>query len=133
MLLVYVPLMKTKYFAIGLLIASLLLSGCSLFRPYRAPIDQGRKVTDSTLAQVKPGLKKTQVIYLLGTPNVADPFNKDTWYYIYTYEANYKPRTQYTLVLHFNKQGKLDRVSGNYPSPGQLQQTLVQSTTNTNH
>jgi outer membrane protein assembly factor BamE len=120
--------MKTKYLAIGLLIGSLLLGGCSLFRPYRTPIDQGRKVSDSTLAQIKPGLKKTQIIYLLGTPNVSDPFNKDTWYYVYTYEANYMPRTQYNLVLHFDKQGKLDQVSGNYPSPGKLQQTLVQST-----
>jgi len=122
--------MKTKYLGIVLLVTALLLSGCSLLLPYRTPVTQGRKITENTLAQIKPGLKKTQIIYLLGTPNVTDPFNKNTWYYVYTYEANYLPRTQYTLVLHFHKQGQLDQVSGNYPSPGRLQETLEQSNQN---
>ena len=117
--------MAAKYLAIVLLVLSLLLGGCNLFRPYRAPISQGRKIADSTLVQLKPGLRKTQIIYLLGAPNVTDPFNKNTWYYIYTYQANYMPRTQYALVLHFDKQGKLYKLSGNYPSPVKLQQTLV--------
>ena len=40
--------------------------------------DQGRD-----LAQVEVGMTKNQVRFLLGTPMIDDPFNKERWDYVY--------------------------------------------------
>jgi len=90
--------------------AIMLLSGCGVFTPYHAPIDQGEKLTDSAISQIKPGMNKAQIRYLLGTPNVVDPFDKSTWYYVYTYKTNGKEMSQFQYIVHFDKNGKLTRI-----------------------
>ncbi len=55
------------------------MSGCV----YRINIQQGNFLDQAAVDQVKAGMTRSQVRYLLGTPMVADPFNKDRWDYIY--------------------------------------------------
>jgi len=64
-----------------LLAAGLALSatGCV----YRINIQQGNFLDQAAVDQVKDGMTRSQVRYLLGTPMVADPFNKERWDYIY--------------------------------------------------
>jgi outer membrane protein assembly factor BamE len=50
---------------------------------YRINIQQGNFLDQAAVEQVKPGMTRSQVRYLLGTPMVADPFNKERWDYIY--------------------------------------------------
>jgi outer membrane protein assembly factor BamE len=50
---------------------------------YRINIQQGNFLDQGAVEQVKPGMTRSQVRYLLGTPMVADPFNKERWDYIY--------------------------------------------------
>src|SRR5271156_1669731 len=57
----------------------LLASACV----YRINIQQGNFLDQAAVEQVKPGMTRSQVRYLLGTPMVADPFNKERWDYIY--------------------------------------------------
>ncbi|MDH3622169.1 MAG: outer membrane protein assembly factor BamE [Gammaproteobacteria bacterium] len=64
-------LLMTFAFAIG--------SGCA----YRASISQGNLIKEEDLAQLEVGMTKLQVRYLLGTPMIDDPFNKERWDYIY--------------------------------------------------
>jgi outer membrane protein assembly factor BamE len=54
-------------------------SGCV----YRINIQQGNFLDQAAVEQVKPGMTRSQVRYLLGTPMVADSFNKERWDYIY--------------------------------------------------
>jgi outer membrane protein assembly factor BamE len=57
----------------------LLASACV----YRINIQQGNFLDQAAVDQVKAGMTRSQVRYLLGTPMVADPFNKERWDYIY--------------------------------------------------
>ena len=57
----------------------LMASGCV----YRINIQQGNFLNQSAVDTVKEGMTRSQVRYLLGTPMVADSFNKERWDYIY--------------------------------------------------
>ena len=59
--------------------AALIASGCV----YRINIQQGNYLDQAAVNQVKEGMTRSQVRYLLGTPLVADSFNKERWDYIY--------------------------------------------------
>ena len=50
---------------------------------YRINIQQGNYLDQQAVDQVKSGMTRSQVRYLLGTPMVADSFNKERWDYIY--------------------------------------------------
>ena len=56
-----------------------LASGCV----YRINIQQGNFLDQAAVDTVKPGMTRSQVRYLLGTPMVADSFDKERWDYIY--------------------------------------------------
>jgi outer membrane protein assembly factor BamE len=57
----------------------LILGGCV----YRINIQQGNFLDQAAVDTVKEGMTRSQVRYLLGTPMVADSFNKERWDYIY--------------------------------------------------
>lgn len=112
--------MKTKTIIVTLLICMpcLWLSGC-LFRPYRTTIQQGKIITPTMLKQIKPGMSRDQIEYLLGTPDINNPFTPNTLFYVYTNQVGYLPRASSKLILHF-KDNKLDTLSGDYPPPSRL-------------
>ena len=73
-------MIKPKQIAVFVLSIALALgSGCV----YRANISQGNLVKEEDLAQVELGMTKSQVRFLLGTPMIDDPFDKDRWDYVY--------------------------------------------------
>jgi len=67
-----------------LLIAAIGLatSGCGII--YKQPIYQGNLIDKSDVDQLAVGQSKQQVIALLGTPSVADPFHAQRWDYTAT-------------------------------------------------
>lgn len=81
---------RTPIFLLGML----LLGGCSsvkstdslfgLITPYKIDIVQGNVVTQEQLALLKPGLTRSQVRDILGTPLLTDPFHADRWDYLFT-------------------------------------------------
>src|SRR5260370_35944168 len=85
-----------------------LASGCV----YRINIQQGNFLDQAAVEQVKPGMTRSQVRYLLGTPMVADSFNKERWDYIYYLR---KGRTRHvdsrrvTVYFDGEKVAKLDK------------------------
>jgi outer membrane protein assembly factor BamE len=89
---------------------SLLGSACV----YRINIQQGNFLDQAAVEQVKPGMTRSQVRYLLGTPMVADSFNKERWDYIYYLR---KGRTRHvdsrrvTVYFDGEKVAKLDKPS----------------------
>lgn len=66
------------------------LSGCAL--SYHAPIQQGNALPLRTLARLHRGLTEAQVVYLLGTPVLADPPHPHRWLYVYYYKAGHLSR-----------------------------------------
>src|SRR3546814_6868956 len=56
----------------------------TLFRSYRQPIYQGNLLEKSAIDQLQPGMSKQQVIGLLDSPSIADPFHNQRWDYTAT-------------------------------------------------
>ena len=70
----------TRYLFIVLIAALTLNTGCKLI--YKQNVQQGNAHEQEDLDQIKLGMSKKQVAYLLGTPAVRDPFHNDRWDYI---------------------------------------------------
>jgi outer membrane protein assembly factor BamE len=93
-----------------------LLSACSLFSPYKTPVQQGRIITDQQIATLSPGMTEDQVQFILGTPGTKDPFHPNTWYYVYTDKKGNYPMTEKQLITVF-KDHKLIQINGDYSIP----------------
>jgi len=55
------------------LLIALTISGCGLL--YKQPIYQGSLLKPEAIAQLQEGMDKQQVVNLLGSPAIADPFH----------------------------------------------------------
>ena len=77
--------------------------------PYKIDIQQGNFVSPEMVAQLKPGMSKEQVRFVLGTPLLADIFHSERWDYVYWREAPDGKREQRRLAVFF-ADGKLERV-----------------------
>lgn len=64
-------------------------------------IQQGTIITPEMVSQLKPGMTRSQVRFVMGTPTIADPFHPDRWDYIYTLETRDAPRERNHIVLYF--------------------------------
>ncbi len=64
---------------------TLLASGCV----YRMSISQGNYLVTDSVSQLKEGMTRSQVRFLLGTPMVPDAFNDARWDYYYFYSSKY--------------------------------------------
>jgi outer membrane protein assembly factor BamE len=85
--------------------------------PYKIEIQQGNFVSQEMVSQLKPGMSKEQVRFVLGTPLLADIFHADRWDYIYWRETPAGQREQRKLAVHF-ADGRLARVDGDLASSG---------------
>jgi outer membrane protein assembly factor BamE len=68
---------------------------------YKMTVQQGNIITEEMLDQLRPGMTKTQVRYLLGTPVLTDFFNIDRWDYTYTIRRGHQDMEVKTLTLFF--------------------------------
>ena len=72
-----------------------------LFTPYRVDVVQGNVVTQEVMAQIQPGLGRTQVREILGSPLLADPFHADRWDYVFTIHRQGVPDQQRRVTVFF--------------------------------
>ncbi len=79
--------------------------------PYRIDIRQGNFVSQDMVAQLKPGLSRDQVRFILGSPLVADMFHADRWDYVYRFQPGRGELQQRHLAVFF-QDNKLARVAG---------------------
>jgi outer membrane protein assembly factor BamE len=79
---------------------------------YRINIQQGNFLDQAAVEQVKVGMTRSQVHYLLGTPMVADSFNKERWDYIYYLKKGHTRHVdsrRVTVYFDADKVAKLDK------------------------
>ncbi len=79
--------------------------------PYRIDVRQGNFVTQEMVAQLKPGLTREQVKFVLGSPLVADMFHVDRWDYVYRFRPGSGEVQQRRMTVFF-VDNKLSRVTG---------------------
>jgi outer membrane protein assembly factor BamE len=95
-----------------LVLVSLLVSGCGLL--YRQPIFQGNLLEKDAVEQLQTGMDQRQVMMLLGTPSIQDPFHHNRWDYVASQRIGRRGATNVkTLTLHFDN-GTLQRWEGEY-------------------
>jgi outer membrane protein assembly factor BamE len=82
-----------------------------IFTPYHIDVRQGNFVTQEMAAQLKPGLTKDQVRFILGTPLVTDPFHANRWDYVYRLQVAHQPPEQRHMIVFF-EDGRLARLGG---------------------
>jgi outer membrane protein assembly factor BamE len=89
--------------------------------PYRMEVQQGNFISQEMVSQLKPGMTKEQVRFILGTPLVTDIFHADRWDYVFFREKADGKREQRNLSVVFEKD-RLARVLGDLlPSEGAAQ------------
>jgi outer membrane protein assembly factor BamE len=79
--------------------------------PYRMVIQQGNFISQEMVSQLKPGMTREQVRFILGTPLVTDIFHADRWDYVFYRELPNGKREQRNLSVVFEKD-RLARVIG---------------------
>ncbi len=79
-----------------------LLAGCVFPGVYKINVQQGNIVTDEEIAQLEPGMSRSQVHSALGTPLTLNAADTSVEYYIYTFqEAGGKIRKQ-KVIVHYD-------------------------------
>ncbi|SFV15674.1 outer membrane protein assembly factor BamE [Pseudoduganella namucuonensis] len=81
------------------------------FSPYRPDIQQGNFISQEMLQQLKPGMTRDQVKFILGTPLLTDIFHADRWDYPFRLARGNGETIESTVVVFF-KEGKVDRYEG---------------------
>jgi outer membrane protein assembly factor BamE len=75
-------------------------------------IQQGNYITQEMVAQLKPGLTRDQVRFVLGTPLVSDIFHEERWDYVFLRQPANSGEIEYRRIAVFFEDGKLKRVEG---------------------
>ena len=91
-------------------------SGCGWFGfpgVYRLDIEQVNIVTEEMAEQLKPGMTRRQVRFILGTPLVEDTFNPDRWDYLYVKRNGQDVLSESRLTVEFGGDS-LVGVSGDF-------------------
>jgi len=112
--------------------ASLSMFGCSSFSGvtdaipdaldrvplvYKPMIQQGNVVSQEQVNELKPGMSKRQVRFLLGTPMLADVFHANRWDYTYTHGEGSSPSDMRRVTVFF-EDDRLVRITGDLsPQP----------------
>lgn len=104
--------------SVALLVGALgLLAGCSFdpiaqrVNPYRIDVRQGNYVDQAMVSQLRKGMTRDQVRFVLGTPLVVDPFRSDRWDYVYLFQPG-RGASERRLISVFFEDDLLVRVEG---------------------
>jgi outer membrane protein assembly factor BamE len=100
---------------------SLTLGACSLtpriISEYRIDVQQGNVLTQEMVSQLRPGLRRDQVRFILGTPLLVDLFHGERWEYVFRHQEGKTGQiTTHRFSVFFDQEGLLSRVAGNVAS-----------------
>jgi outer membrane protein assembly factor BamE len=73
-------------------------------KPYKLDVQQGNVVTSKMLLQLRPGMTKSQVRFIMGTPLIQDSFHGNRWDYVYQMREGGKLKEQRQVVLNFENE-----------------------------
>ena len=88
------------------LLALLQFTGCSLvpYILYKIDVQQGNVVTQDMIEKLKPGMTKSQVRFVLGTPLIVDAFRDNRWDYPYMDQEKGELVAQKRLTIFFENE-----------------------------
>ena len=83
---------------------------------YKINVEQGNIVTQEMVDQLKPGMTRRQVRFVLGTPLIEDTFNQNRWDYLYVKRNGNNVLSESRLTIAFEGDS-LVNVSGDLVPP----------------
>lgn len=98
-----------------LITGPLLLAACGNLRfpgVYRIDIEQGNIVDEEMLGNIKSGMTQAQVRFVMGAPQLIDPFDPNHWVYPYRLRRGDGTVVQSRIDLWFDENGVLARQEG---------------------
>ena len=99
-------MLQTLRFLMFIAFPIAIISGCSTIASdvpfvYEIDIDQGNVIDQEMVNQLRPEMTKRQVIYIMGSPLLTDPFSDNRWDYIFSVQPGGEDRTQQRIALFF--------------------------------
>ena len=79
--------------------------------PHKIDIQQGNAIDQEMVSKLKPGMTRSQVRFILGTPLVDDAFHPNRWDYVYRYIKGGTLTEQRRITVLFEND-KLKSVDG---------------------
>jgi outer membrane protein assembly factor BamE len=80
--------------------------------PYQAEIVQGNYISEDMVLRLRKGQTKNEVMTILGTPLLVDPFNPDRWDYVFDIKKNNGIKENRIFYVEFVDE-ELSRWEGN--------------------
>lgn len=96
------------------LMALLAVAGCSFPGVYKIDIQQGNVVTQDMIDQLRPGMTRRQVRFIMGNPLITDTFHANRWDYLYSLQPGGGERQQERISLEFDGNDQLVSMSGDF-------------------
>lgn len=104
-----------------IILLALLCASCGssvpTIKPFKMDIQQGNVVTSKMMLQLKPGMTKSQVRFIMGTPLIQDPFHKDRWDYFYQMRKGGRVIEERRVIVEFENEA-LVRIRGDVVPAG---------------
>jgi outer membrane protein assembly factor BamE len=72
---------------------------CSM---HRVEVQQGNVITPDMVAQLKPGMTRQQVQFVMGTASIMDPFHPDRWDYVYILKRGREKGDRQHVTVYFD-------------------------------
>jgi outer membrane protein assembly factor BamE len=113
------------------LILPVFLTGCGNFTLFpgvhKIVIQQGNMVDEEMVGQLRPGMTKAQVRFVLGTPLVTDTFNDDRWdyYFMMTDQRDMNQNERFTVYF---VNDVLDSYEGTIEAPAEESESETTAT-----
>lgn len=81
----------------------LFLTGCTYLPAilYKIDVQQGNVITEEMLDKLKPGMTKSQTLFVLGSPLIVDTFRDNRWDYVYIFREKGNLVEQKRLTIFF--------------------------------
>lgn len=84
-------------------------TGCGLI--YKQNVQQGNALEQDELDELYIGMNERQVLFVLGTPSIHDPFHPERWDYVQTFSRRGGEPVRRTVTLRF-EDGLLAEIVG---------------------
>lgn len=94
-----------------LVLAAALATGCTAI--YKQPVFEGNLLDKENVDQLRQGMTRDQVVALLGTPTMTDPFHEQRWDYVASARRGHHKTEVKDLTLWFEGD-TLNKWEGDY-------------------
>ena len=91
-----------------LMIMTVMVSGCVLFRPHKMDVAQGNVITPSEVERLHTGMSEESVRDIMGDPIAVNIFADNRLNYVYTMQRGYETMTIKRVICVFENGRLID-------------------------